>query len=215
MMIHTTVFVFLFAACVLREAAEAFVVNGAHCRSFTSAANHPGVVRVLKNQATTKSTDDGDTASVLVKLQHEYKELQEKLLSDLVLKHDAQDAIRVEERMIEVLAEASAVERHELAKDVQEANAELEQSIGHLDHDFKEIAAMQKAQAAKVLLERLEENEIKLAATQARLRRAEKHDDVQKHAQEATEHHRSFLNKVKDAIYAHPDLLVSMDPHIL
>ena len=157
-----------------------------------------------------------DTASVLAKLQHEYKELQEKLLSDLVLKHDAQDVIRVEERMIEVLAEASAVERHELAKDVQEANAESEQSIGHLDHDFKEIAAMQKAEAAKVLLERLEENEIKLAATQARLMRgAEKHDDVQKHAKEATEHHRSFLNTVKDAIYAHPDLLASMDPHIL
>ena len=78
-----------------------------------------------------------------------------------------------------------------------------------LQFSFDELEAKHKIQAALFLLEQLQENEAILQAALHKLRE-EKNEKLQLVAE-----HRSFLDKVKDAIYSHPDLLSRLDPHIL
>jgi len=179
----------------------------------------------------------------LKKLQHEYRILQERLYADLVLKHDEEDAELVEEQMLEIATSATKIHEHkqmEIIHDAERrhlqamevrkrAEALREDEVG-LDatmvnemeaayddlvrySDFKDLEAQDKLEAAKTLLDELTENETRLRATLLALKE-EKGKNValeeELHAQ-----HRSFLDKVKDAIYAHPDIIISLDPHIL
>lgn len=204
---------------------EAFVVRKA---TTTSAL-------VLKS-----SPSDDDT---LAKLQHEYKVLQEKLYRDVVIKHDEEDAEKVEEQMLETLTEATKIHEHkqmeimddaehtrmEAQKTRQRAQAlkqggkgkdaaivnEIEAAYEDLVRysDYKELEATDKKEAAKLLLDELKENENRLTATLEAL----KEENKKNHELEKELHtqHRSFLDDVKGAIYAHPDILIGLDPHIL
>ena len=76
-----------------------------------------------------------------------------------------------------------------------------------LQFSFDELQAQHKINAAQFLLEDLQHNEEILQATLHKLRE-EKNNKM-------LAEHRSFLDKVKDVIYTHPDLFSSLDPHIL
>ena len=129
--------------------------------------------------------------------------LKEKIFEDTFATSDGDDSTgaageKNDEKMIESLNKAY--------EDLERLN-DFE-----LSFDFKELEAKHKLEAAKLLLEDLKTNEAKLMKTLNKL-----HEEDWDYELEQTTHenHRSFLDKIKDAIYAHPDLLASLDPHIL
>ena len=165
-----------------------------HARRGAAVVILPRAASIPPTPETIVDVDDDD--SMLARLQHDYKALQERLLSDVVIKHDQEDAERVEEHMLEIATEAARVQEHKVM-DI----------INHED-----LQSKHKVEAAKILLGQLKRNESVLMTALEKLKEEKKalHEQEELHAQ-----HRSFLNKVKDAIYAHPDLLASLDPHIL
>ena len=159
-----------------------------------------------------------DDDTTLAKLQHEYKILQERLLAVVVLQHDSEDAERVEEELLEIAAEATRVLEHQ-QMDILHREAEhvkratKDNAWGEiLEIETDQLLAKHKMEAAEMLLKQLKRNEAILMATLETLREEKAAHDKE---EEIHRQHRSFLDKVKDAIYAHPDLLVRLDPHIL
>lgn len=214
MMTTTTKTVLLvLTAAIAAATTEAFVARHLMPQSsLKAAAAAKPAAAVVVLQGTTSTTDDDTT---LADLQHEYKVLQEKLLADIVIAHDDDDAETVEEQMIEVAAQASAVQIQHQMEEIDEAETELHQAedwFDGLDREFMELETKHKIEAAKILLQRLKVNESRLAATLAKLKEEKHNEEI--HREEASKH-RSFLDQVKDAIFSHPDLLINMDPHIL
>lgn len=238
-------FLILFLSVGLLASGEAFV--------FRSSPKTPLVVlretSAIRTATNIDDTNPGDTTvdPKLVKLQHEYKILQEKLLKDVVLAHDEDDAEIIEEQMIEIAERATKIhEEHQkeilreaehTMEDVQAARQRLHElreqetameldTVRHMNvdvydqlalySDLEELAARHKVAAAKTLLSHLEENEKKLHAALEQLKK--EHDQSEnkiKKEETVHTHHRSFLDKVKGVIMAHPDIFISLDPHIL
>jgi recombinational DNA repair protein RecR len=203
----------------------------------TATTSSGGSTVILRSNQNEANDDD-----ILDRLQHEYKALQEKLALDIV-KHDEVDAEKVEEEMIEKLTEATKIHEHKqmeiihdaesicadaqktrkLAEDLKRAergeNPEMvnEMEAAYEDlvrySDYKELEAIDKKEAARLLYHELQENENRLKETLEALKgEATKNAAMEEkiHAQ-----HRSFLDDVKGAILAHPDIMISLDPHIL
>jgi len=184
-------------------------------------------------------SDDDDDDSALARLQHEYKVLQERLYRDLVIQHDEEDAEQVEEQMIGVLTDATKILEHKQMEIIDEADRtrseaqkarqrarsfqQNERADGEMEaayedlvrySDYKELQAADKKEAAQILLNELKENEERLGATLEKLRTEAKKNTAALEEELHTQH-RSFLDDVKGAIYAHPDILIGLDPHIL
>uniref|UniRef100_A0A7S3KYE9 Uncharacterized protein n=1 Tax=Amphora coffeiformis TaxID=265554 RepID=A0A7S3KYE9_9STRA len=183
----------------------------------------------------------------LVQLQHEYKVLQERLLQDVVLTHDQDDAETIEEQMIEIAQQATrrheehqkdilreaqhnveeAQETRQRLRELRQQDKKIPMEFDVYDqlafyNDYQELAAKHKVAVAKTLLKHLEENEKKLHAMLDVLKQEhQEHRDGNnnKHVKQQEKmlhsHHSSFLDNVKGAILAHPDILISLDPHIL
>jgi len=77
----------------------------------------------------TSNTNNDDDARLLAQIQHDYKELQEKLLCDIVLTHNDNEAQEIEERMVEKAAQAAAVQRYQLTRILGEAERHLGQAV--------------------------------------------------------------------------------------
>jgi len=178
----------------------------------------------------------------LARLQSEYKHLQERLLDDVVRKHDEADAELVEQQLLEIATEATRLQEMKQVELMEEAE--------HLKHDAqvaRDRAMQLKQQECKEVDARLVD-EIKLAyedlvrysdykelqaqtqleAAQTLLaelfeneRRLQATLETLKHAhdhemkEELHTRHRSFLDNVKGAILSHPDIMINLDPHIL
>ena len=199
---------------------------------------------VLQDTTTTKNSSVRSENDALEELQHEYKVLQEKLLRDVVIVHDEEDAELIEEQMIEIAAKATKIHEEHQRKAIQEAeNTRLaaqevreraldafQEAVEHdaepsivydklVEYsDFRELTAAHKISACNILLKQLEANEKRLEHTLETLKTEYHKDEKQETAsleEEIHSQHRSFLDKVKDAIRAHPDILISLDPHIL
>lgn len=193
----------------------------------------------LRDAAPTTTRDKTD---VLAQLQHEYKVLQEKLLRDIVIQHDEEDAEMVEEQMIDIATKATKILEDQQLDAIQEAERTRSQAEDarkrvlevfekDREHDsadyaicselvsyshLKGLEATNKIKAANTLLAQLKENEVRLQATLEALKEERHKSETTAVSLEKEVHtqHRSFLEKTKDAIMAHPEILVNMDPHI-
>jgi len=157
---------------------------------------------VLLQGSSITGNDEKDATSTMAELQHEYKVLQEELLQDIVIKHDEEEARKVEERMLEIVAEATVAQEREQMEQLNDIW--LHNGFG----DISDFETMHKMEATSLLLGQLKHNESVLKAALERLKEEDEKAELSRQ-------HRSFLDRVKDAIYAHPDLLASLDPHIL
>lgn len=81
--------------------------------------------------ATTTSVEDDD--ALLDRIQHEYKQLQEKLLRDLVVVHDNEEAEQIEEEMVEKAVQAASVIRYKQMKVLDEAEKEMKKALGDIE----------------------------------------------------------------------------------
>jgi hypothetical protein len=97
---------------------------------------------------------DGGTVEgedVLARIQREYRELQERLLRDLVVTHDYEDAGRLEEQLVEKAAEAAAVRRAQLLRKLSDAEGELQRAVSGKLHAriLREAVREEAAQAER------------------------------------------------------------------
>lgn len=153
------------------------------------------------------------------------EQMIEKLIeADHILEDHQRDLIE-EADQIQMEAQktrqrAQDIKKAEKEKATDEAMAfELEAAYEDLVRysDFKELAALDKKEAARTLLKELKENEKRLEATLEALHQEYKEDPDTRAASATNIHaqHRSFLDDIKAAIYTHPAILINLDPHIL
>jgi len=163
----------------------------------------------------------------LDRIRHEYKELQEKLLRDLVLTHDDAEAADIEEEMIEKAAQAAAVLRHKLSgsgsTDLSEQLREYEQRLLRALRDIRsvrhEALIDDKAVSSKVQDAMHEEFLDKVQRTidsdEALSNLVGQHEELSgvlgQKANEWTEQDTSYLNRVEEALETDPDLLGVVD----
>ena len=264
--IHTTtmkVTPFLIAIIATTTTTTVVVVDAFNIICPPTTSYRIGTIR-LQSTANTKGSNTGRRnvdEDMLSSLQHEYKVLQEKLLEDLIINHDGDEALKDEEHMLEVAIEATKLQEHRQKELIKDATHDIQQAedgrqkVLHLKEktlndaflktleskevdaddrmvesyneayedlqrynefeltfDLQELEAKHKLEASKVLLKTLKENETKLQATLDTMKAEEVKMETTTHYYE--QQHRSILNKIKDAIYAHPDILTNLDPHI-
>ena len=143
------------------------------------------------------------------------RSLKQKALDHLISTEKQAHDMQETEKFAESIEQQH--EDYKLLKDLgKEHNSDIdvihEAERLELQFGFDELEAKHKIDAAQFLLQELANNERILQATLDKLR-----DEKNEHEEELLLHatHRSFLDKVKDSIYAHPDLLSKFDPHIL
>ena len=144
------------------------------------------------------------------------RSLKQKALDHLISTEKQAHDMQETEKFAESIEQQH--EDYKLLKDLgKEHNSDIdvihEAERLELQFGFDELEAKHKIDAAQFLLQELANNERILQATLDKLRDEKKEHEEELLLQHAT--HRSFLDKVKDSIYAHPDLLSKFDPHIL
>ena len=135
--------------------------------------------------------------------------LKEKTLQDAFSK-TLEDTTRGDDDNVEDADNKMVESYNEAYENLQRYN-EFE-----LTFDLQELEAKHKLEASKILLKTLKENETKLQTFLDTMKAEEMkmERDINTTTHYYVQHHRSILDKVKDAIYSHPDILTNLDPHI-
>ncbi|CAB9526741.1 expressed unknown protein [Seminavis robusta] len=203
-----------------------------------------GIVTTLVGPVHTASSNEFEEGDTLARLQQDYKRLQEKLLCDIVLKHDAEEERHVEEEMIEILARATMVHEDKQVERIHEAQHELEHakkerlqahvlkkkalrdgfSENHMNAALEDLGRLNDLEIHWKMEELESKNKLDAAMVlleNLQVNEANLLDALDKLKDEDTSvrqvqasKHTSFLHHVQDAIRSHPELTF-LDPHIL